>query len=387
MQLSQTPKAESKPLILDLSLPEDRAKLQDLQSKGILGHVVDHYQSQLEELYAIEHPEEVFTPDFSKRISTYVESLKARKPLEEQGKWIYFPWSCTLVHLLEDEPFQKVRTARNRHLISDAEQKKFYDTTIGIAGLSVGNSIALAIVLLGGARRIKLADHDSLDLSNLNRIRAGVEFLGLPKVEMTARQIYALNPYAQIELFSDGLTDQNIESFFQDLTLIIDEIDNLAVKYRIREYAKKYRLPVLMAADNDRMGVIDVERYDVDSQLEFFHGKLKGETYESLAKLDKRGIGRTIAQLVGLENHTPRMLTSLTEMGKSIVSWPQLGITALLNGSFVAYGALKVANNQPLIDTRAIVAMDELLEADYSSPENMQIRKDAIEAFKKILQL
>src|SRR5258708_9015345 len=164
-----------------------------------------------------------------------------------QGNWVYYPWLATLVHLIEDVDFQRVRTARNRNLINEEEQKKFYNSVVGVGCLSVGNSVTLAIVLQGGAKHLRLADFDALALTNLNRIRGGVESLGLKKVEMTARQIYALNPYAEIEIFPDGLNPNNIEKFFSGppkLDIVIDELDNIAVKYLIREQAKKYGVPV-----------------------------------------------------------------------------------------------------------------------------------------------
>ncbi len=373
-----------KPDIFDLSISKDKVLLEKLRADGAIRHSIDTYESQLVELYAIEHPEIALTPEIKSRTESYVRSLG---DLSTQGRWVYFPWSSTVIHVLEDESFQKVRTARNRHLISNEEQKKFYDAVIGIAGLSVGNSVALAIVLQGGARRIKIADHDTLELSNLNRIRAGIDALGVPKVDITARQIYALNPYAVVETYPDGLTPENINTFFDDLTIVIDEIDNLAVKMEIREQAKKRKLPVLMATDNDKSGVVDVERYDLDNTLAYLHERLGSTAKDDLLKLDKRGVGRTIAQFVGLENHTEPMLRSLREMGKSIVSWPQLGGVALLNGALVAYCALRVANGAPLIDNRAIVNLDKILNPAFDTPSETEKREGAIAAFKKILGL
>ncbi len=373
-----------KPTLFNLSVESDAQALDKLKKDGLVLHSLDTITAQLAELYAIEHPEDAFSPELKVKTESYIAGLG---DLTQYGVWVYFPWNSTVVHVLPDAAFQKVRTARNRHLISEQEQQAFYNTVIGVAGLSVGNSVVLSIILQGGARRIKIADHDTLDLSNLNRIRAGVDALGIQKTEMTARQIYALNPYAEVEVYPDGLTDDTKDQFFDGLDIVIDEIDSLAVKVTIREEAKKRKLPVLMAADNDASGVFDIERYDVDPDLVPFHGRLGTLTKDDLSKLDKRGIGRTIAQLVGLENHTPRMLRSLQEMGKSIVSWPQLGGTALLNGSLVAYAAFRIANNLPVVDTRVIVDMARILDAAYDSPAAVAERTSTIDAFKKMLGL
>src|SRR5258708_11970966 len=55
---------------------------------------------------------------------------------------------------------------------------------------------------------------------------------------------------------------KNIKQFFTGLDIVIDELDNLAVKFLIREQAKNHRIAVVMAADNGDNSVVDVERYD-----------------------------------------------------------------------------------------------------------------------------
>jgi tRNA A37 threonylcarbamoyladenosine dehydratase len=250
----------------------------------------------------------------------------------------------------------------------------------------VGNSVILAVVLQGGARHIKLADFDTLALTNLNRIRSGITGLGINKTEITARQIYELNPYATIELFPEGLTKKNLNKFFSSpkLDIIIDELDNIAIKHLVRQYAKKYKVPLVMGADNGDNAVVDIERYDTNKSQRFFHGRIGNVTYKELKNLDKFGIGKTITSHIGPENIGKRMQDSLMAMGKTIVSWPQLGGAALLNGSAVAYCVRKILNKQPLENNRAIVSLDELFIPQYNSPENKNQRKKIAQNFKKM---
>ncbi|MFA5954337.1 MAG: ThiF family adenylyltransferase [Patescibacteria group bacterium] len=383
-------RSPSKPQLFNLAEENDRAQVSALLQGNKIQQVVDDYREQLVELYQIEHPANVYAPTFVAELEAHLAALEKEAPLWSRGRWAFFPWIGTIVHVLEEAPFQTVRTARNRNLITEAEQKKFYNTVVGIAGLSVGNSVALAIVLQGGARHIRLADHDALALSNTNRVRAGVADLGLPKVEMTARQIYLLNPYATVELFPDGITKDNIAAFFEGppkLDVVIDEVDNLAVKYLIREQAKKHRLPIVMAADNGDNAVVDIERYDQNPDLAFFQGRLGDVTYEELLSLDKFGIGKMITKHVGPENVTERMQQSLLEMGKTIVSWPQLGGAALLNGAAVAYAVRKIIIDEPLEDNRALISLDEKLIPTYNSEAEQAKRASVAATFRKIFGL
>ena len=387
LQLSSGTKIveQSKPLFFNVSERVDREKLSKLFEAGKVQHVRDEYRAQQLELFGIQNPTLVRTPDYGAKCAEYTQALQAKQPSWQQGVWVYFPWISTLSHILPEEEFFIVRTARNQELISKEEQKKYYNGVVGVGGLSVGNSAALAIVLSGGARHIKLADFDTLDLSNLNRIRAGVDVLGVPKVEVTARQIYLLNPYAEVEIFPLGLTKETMQEFFVGLDVMIDELDSLEIKYLVRDEAKKQKIPIVMAADCAESGIVDVERYDLTPQPEFFHGRLGDITYEQLLGLDKRAIGGLIARHVGIENHNERMLESLEALGKTIVSWPQLGPTALLNSAAIAYCVRQILTQKPLIDNRAIISLEEHLDPSYSDSARVSARKSAIEKFRIFL--
>ncbi len=378
---------EFTPVFFDLGIEAEQVKLKALAKSGAIRRVSDDYEEELQELFQIQNPTKVYTPDFKNIFKQYLAELEAKTPLWQQGKWVYYPWSSTLVHILPEEDFCRVRTARNRNLINEEEQEKFYNATVGIGGLSVGSSVALALALQGGAKHLKLADMDRLALSNTNRILMGVDNLGVLKVEMAARRIYEINPYATVELFTDGLNKATIEKFFEGLDIVIDELDNLAVKYLIREQAKKHRIAVVMAADNGDNAVVDIERYDLDANTPFFHGRMGDVSYEMLSTLDKFGIGKMITKHVGPENVTERMQQSLLEMGKTIVSWPQLGGAALINGAAVAYCIRKILNGQPLEANRSLVNLDSLLIPDYNSPDQTAKRAQIAADFKKVFGL
>ena len=373
----------SKPEVFDLSQDGDRARFEALLASGAVKQVSDDYEEEQRELFGVKNPSRVYAPGFEEAFQEQFRALSAKRPLSEHGRWAYFPWRYLAAHILPEDEYHLVRTARNQNLITREEQERFYNATIGIGGLSVGSSVAFAIALAGGGKKIKLADMDRLALSNTNRVLAGADRLGMLKVEMAARTIYEINPYAELELHPEGLTADNIESFFDGLDIMVDELDNLAVKYLIREQAKKHRIAVVMAADNGDNAVVDVERYDLDPQPEFFHGRMGDVSYEMLKSLDKFGIGKMITKHVGPENVTERMQQSLTQMGKTIVSWPQLGGAALVNGAAVAYCVRKILNGQPLETNRALVSLDEKLVPGYNSAEAAARRENISEEFAK----
>ena len=164
------------------------------------------------------------------------------------------------MHVLPREEFRLVRTDRNRGKIERPQQRSLLGRRIGVIGLSVGNSAAVTFALEGIGGRFKLADFDEFGLSNLNRLRAGVHHLGVNKAVLSARQMFEIDPYLDIEIFTDGLTRQNLDEFTDGLDLVVEECDTPYAKIAAREAARRRGIPVVMDC-NDR-GMLDVERFD-----------------------------------------------------------------------------------------------------------------------------
>lgn len=322
-----------RPEIITLDSEAGKARLVELQH-GNGTRVVDTKNAMLTELAAILSPVEYFAGAGSTLLTELADDRKSKSVPDV---WAWYPWKKTLVSILPEEDFVRIRTSRNKYLISEEEQTKFRDLRIGIAGLSVGYSIALAIVLEGGGKNLHLADYDTLDLSNLNRLPYSIDEIGLKKSTIVARRLYELDPYLNITLFSSPLTKENISKFTNELGVIIDEVDNFAIKLLLRQQAMRLHIPVLMATDNEETGLIDVERYDTEENVRPFLSRIPESTVEALSELTKQEAGKLIAQYVGGEFTSERMRESLQAMGTKLVSWPQIGGTAMLNGGAVAY--------------------------------------------------
>ena len=320
-----------RPVFFDLQVSTQRADLQKLMQREKSLFVVDNLESQLKELIEIRHPDKLFAED---GISDLIQQHLQGKTLEEYGIWVWYPWSNVLVHILGKEEFIEVRTNRNLYKITEEERDLLGQKSIGVVGLSVGHSIAMTLVQERIVSELRIADFDKLELSNLNRIRTGISNLGLEKVVMVAREIAEIDPYINVRIWGEGLNEGNLDEFFFDggkLDLIFDECDGIDVKVLIRQQAKKYNIPVVM--DTSDAGMIDIERFDLDSERPIFHG-LAGELdYEHLKSLKSSEEKIPfVLPIVGVSTMTQRMKASMCEIGETIATWPQLA-------SAVTYGA------------------------------------------------
>ncbi|MFF1510949.1 ThiF family adenylyltransferase [Streptomyces sp. NPDC058326] len=285
--------------------------------------------------------------------------------LSRYGTWAWFPWSGRLVHVLPREEFRRVRTDRNRDKITTAEQRRLLARRIGVIGLSVGSSAALTCAMEGVAGSFRLADFDTLGLSNLNRLRAGVHDLGLPKTVLCARHMYEIDPYLDIELWQEGLTEDTIEAFFgaadRRLDLVIEECDTPWVKTAAREHARRHGVPVLMDT-NDR-GLLDVERFDLEPDRPLFHGRGGDLSAEDVRRLAPADAMAYLLRICDESRLSPAMKDALGRIGHSLSSWPQLASGVTLGGALVTDTARRILLGAPVASGRYYTDLEEIIGA------------------------
>ena len=115
--------------------------------------------------------------------------------------------SAALSELLAlPEDFYAELVRRNRGLVTAVDQQRLRRASLLVAGCgSVGGAAVEPLVRLG-AERLVLAEPGGYELSNLNRQRATLADLGANKAAVQARRATEINPFAHIEVVSDGIT-------------------------------------------------------------------------------------------------------------------------------------------------------------------------------------
>ncbi len=328
--------------------------------------VVDHYEKNLEELFLLRNPNYRFDKNYQDDFRRFTEAHCAGSPMDAAGAWFYFPWLNTLVHYLNQDFHYELRTGRNRNLITKEEQEAYFNATVAVLGMSVGSHVAVTIAMTGGAKHFKLADPDTISGDNLNRIRSGYQNVGINKAIVVARQIFEINPYAEIELYEEGLHERNVEQVLGGVTVVVEEMDNPFFKIKIREIARRRGIPVVMGTDNGDGIIVDIERFDLDKNYPILHGKIGAMTAEEFRNLPPEDLPRVAAKIAGANLAVPRMLLSIAEVGKTLYSWPQLGTAATMCGTAVAYLTRKIILKAPNIKSdRYQVNLDAIFESDY----------------------
>lgn len=343
-------------------------ELEELRSQHPDLALHDKLELAVDELFDIAYPAKKDNKT-TEEVAAYQQSL-AKEGLEGWGQWVYYPWLNQVVHFPPQKELRMLRTSRNRNLVTAEEQTELYGATIVVIGMSVGSNVVEALASQGIGQKLVLVDMDIIEPSNLNRIRSPYHHVGLHKVDAISRKVWEIDPYIEIVAYRDGLDETSLADIVasHSVDILIDEMDELSMKIKLREAAKSKRIPVIMAADDGDNALIDIERYDLDPELEIFGGRIPADIIDKIKsqKLPRAELGMMIGRyFVGPENIPLRMYESLGEVGKSLPSWPQLGGAAALSGVALAYTAKKIILNQPINTGRVLISLDEKLSQDH----------------------
>ena len=330
-----------RPLVLDVGHRPQREMLRVLREDSAL-QLIDRLEEQRAQLAQI--------------IPTPSTSL-----MEEGSRWVYYPWRRAVVRLLASKSFSTLRLDRNRNKLTRAEQARQRTLRVGVVGLSAGHSIAHVLAMEGIVGELRLADFDTVELSNLNRIPASVLDLGINKALVAARRIAEIDPYLRVIVQQEGVTRENLPEFLDGLDLVIEECDSLDMKFLVREVARDARIPVIMET-SDR-GVLDVERFDLEPDRPIFHGLLGDMDSTRLAGLSLAQKAPYVMRIIGPREASSRGAASLLEVGQTITAWPQLGSEVTLGAATAAAAVRRIGLGNDLPSGRVRFDVEEILSA------------------------
>jgi len=351
--------SDYKPLQFRLSNEDDKIRFHQLLARNEIAFVHDEIQSQLKELAKCNRPSQNLTPQ---ELESIALSHIGDSNINEYGVWVYYPWSKTLVHLLDKDEFVTVRTNRNKNKITTGEQQELNTKTIAIIGLSVGHSIALTIATERICGALRLADFDELELSNLNRIRSGVKNIAVPKVVIAAREIAELDPYLDVEIYAAGTTRENLQDFLSKRTkadILVEVCDGLDMKIEARIKAKQLGIPVVMDT-NDR-GMLDIERFDLQPDRPILHGFIDDVDFTNLKQQTPQERMQLIMKIISVETISQRLKDSIPALNKTINALPQLASSVMLGGAVTTDVCRRILLNQLNCSGRFFVDFEQLV--------------------------
>ena len=141
----------------------------------------------------------------------------------------------------------------SRHLLLDEigieGQQRLLDAhalVIGAGGL--GSPVALYLGT-AGVGRITLVDHDTVELTNLQRqIAHNLSRVGLPKAESARQSIAAINPDVQVRALARRADAALLAELVPQAHVVLDCSDNFATRHAVNAACVRSRVPLVSGA-------------------------------------------------------------------------------------------------------------------------------------------
>ncbi|MER7001672.1 adenylyltransferase/sulfurtransferase MoeZ [Dactylosporangium sp. NPDC000555] len=146
-----------------------------------------------------------------------------------------------LVEPASDLSVDEVRRYSRHLIIPDvgvAGQKRLKNAKVLCVGAGGLGSPALMYLAAAGVGTLGIIEFDTVDESNLQRqIIHGQSDIGRPKAESARDSVLEINPYVNVVLHNEALSNDNVLEIFAQYDLIIDGTDNFATRYMVNDAA------------------------------------------------------------------------------------------------------------------------------------------------------
>ncbi len=113
---------------------------------------------------------------------------------------------------------------------------KLKESTVLVAGVGGLGSAAAIYLTAAGVGKLRIVDHEEIELSNLNRqILYSTEDIDRPKVSVASEKLKAINPNVEIEAVKEKITEANIHDLLEDVDVVVDGQDNFKTRFIINK--------------------------------------------------------------------------------------------------------------------------------------------------------
>ncbi|MCE2486788.1 MAG: molybdopterin-synthase adenylyltransferase MoeB [Desulfurellaceae bacterium] len=191
-------------------------------------------------------------PDKTRPIIAYcaggVRSLIAARTMQEMGyenvssmSGGYTAWKNAGYEWVADRQFSQEQITRYaRHFtlpdVGEQGQAKLLDAKVLCVGAGGLGSPVAYYLAAAGVGTIGIADHDTVDMSNLQRqILHTNDRVGMPKVESAQLTLQALNPDVDVIPIQERLSSENVMRIIKDYDVVINGCDNFPTRYLIND--------------------------------------------------------------------------------------------------------------------------------------------------------
>lgn len=166
---------------------------------------------------------------------------------------------------------------------------------VGLGGLGSPSALYLAAAGVGS---LTLVDHDTVDVSNLQRqIIHDQASVGSPKVASAAARIASLSPQTSVKTIAGRLDGPELDAVVADADVVLDGTDNFVARYAINAACVRNKTPLVSGAAirlEGQVTVIDPRRDDAPC-----YRCLYGDAGDEALNCAENGVAAPLVGIVG----------------------------------------------------------------------------------------
>lgn len=223
--------------------------------------------------------------------------------------------SCDTIYIMPaqnvDETYYAQRTDRNIGWITPKEQQMLRGKTVGLASVGgIGGAVSM-MLLRTGIGRLKLADLETFDTSNINRqFGATRGTVDVSKIKAVTRELRAVSDDCDLVLYPMGITEASVDHFLDGCDIVLDGIDYWAVGARVllQKKARERGIPVMNCSTvgyGSRIFLFTPDGMSMEECL--------GMTYEQAKQYETMSRNKTISKIDRLKVATALSIGLLPE--------------------------------------------------------------------------
>ena len=156
-------------------------------------------------------------------------------------------------------------------------------SSVAVFGIGGVGSYAAEALARAGIGRMTLVDHDTIDVTNINRqIHAHTETVGKPKTAVMAERIQQINPSCTVRELRTFYLPENADDFFPEpYDYVLDAVDTVTAKIDLAVQCRMRGIPMIacMGAANkidpSLFEVMDIYQTKGDPLARILRKKLK----------------------------------------------------------------------------------------------------------------
>ncbi len=138
-------------------------------------------------------------------------------------------------------------------------QQAFVDAHVLIIGAGGLGSPAAMFLAAAGIGTLTLCDHDTVDLTNLQRqIAHRSDTVGMAKVHSAQRTLHALNPDVQVSALQERATGERLAELVSTADVVLDCSDNFVTRYALNRACLSQGKPLVSGAATRFEGQVTV---------------------------------------------------------------------------------------------------------------------------------